>query len=827
MRRSLVGTRLTIIAAVMLLILASVATALAAPGTPGSVRKLLSASKTPDGAEEIMQRANERAEARTSPGGVVAPGALLSARAEAQALAVTKGTWTEITKQPYDSDDIRYRDPAFSNSGGGAGLVTGRMTSLAVDGGTVWAGAADGGVWKSTDAGAHWTPVFDDQANTSIGAVAVNPADHSVWVGTGEGNTSSDSYSGVGVYRSADGGATWGHVGGARLNGKLIGRFAFDGFGNVYAATSDGLWKRSASDVSSTEWTHAFDPSCSASTSFGNYKFISDVAVRPGTGGKTVVAVVGARAGTSCNGFYISTDGGATFAYSALNGAINPGDIGRTTLAYSSDGGTFYAMIQSTQLYNAPQIQNGNTLLEGIFISKSGDPTGPWSRIANYQNLENGTGSALYHSKGYSPGVQAWYNQFLGVDPNDASHLYVGLEEIFETTDAGGSWTAIGPYWNFGLPCSANGLDACPKTTHPDQHAVAFGNGTVFFGNDGGVWSRPIRGATEWTDLNATLHTLQYYSASAGPVNGALAFWGGLQDNGQSLLLPGAKTMVSPFGGDGGYTIVDPRNGNNAVVEYVDLDLARTTDGGHTWTEITPSCYPFTYAPIAGCDPSPRFIAPFRADKLNPDHWVAGGRYVWDNGGKGWKTTAQDWASVYDTGAGHSITAISVVGDTTYVAWCGPCNASGFARGVATNAGGTWHPITGTLPRRFLQGLTADPANPSHVYAVANGYSRRWVPNADLGHIFESINGGMTWTDISGNLPDAPGNEVVLSHGKLVLGTDIGAFTATAGQGATTVWSRLGSGLPAASVNEVTLTPDGKTIIAATHGRGIWTITAP
>ena len=829
MRIILRRTRLMAVGTAALLILGSVTTALADPSAPGSVRTLLSASKTPDGAEEIMQRAEERAEARTAPGDAVAPGALLAARAQAQALAVTKGSWTEITKQPYNSDDIRYRDPAFSNSGGGAGLVTGRMTSLAVDGGTVWAGAGDGGVWKSTDAGAHWTPVFDGQASLSVGAVAVNAADHSVWVATGEGNTSSDSYSGIGVLRSADGGASWSIVGGTELSGLLMSRLMFDGNGNVYAATSKGLWKRSATDFSSA-WIQVFNPPCSASSSFGNYKYISDVAVRPGTNGNTVVAVVGARAGTWCNGFYISTSGGApgTFVYSSLTGAINPSDIGRTTLAYSSDGGTFYAMIQSTQLYNAPQIQNGNTLLEGIFVSNTGDPTGPWNRIANYQNLENGTGSALSHSKGYSPGVQAWYNQFLGVDPTDANHLYVGLEEIFETTDGGLSWTAIGPYWNFGLPCSAGGLDTCPKTTHPDQHAVAFGNGTVFFGNDGGIWSRPIRNATGWTDLNANLHTLQYYSASAGPVSGGLAFWGGLQDNGQSLLLPGSKTMVSPFGGDGGRTIVDPRNGNNAVVEYVALDLARTINGGQTWTEITPSCYPFTYAPIAGCDPSPRFIAPFRADAANPDHWVAGGRYVWDNLGKGWSTTAQDWSRVADMGAGHSITAISVVGSTIYVAWCGPCNKSGFTRGVATNAGGGWHPVTVTPPNRFIQGLTADNADPTHVYAVISGYSRRWVPSAGVGHIFESHDAGTTWMDISGNtLPDAPANEVVLSNGKLVLGTDVGAFVANAGLGAATTWSRLGTNLPAASVNEVTLTPDGRTIIAATHGRGIWTITAP
>src|SRR4030095_15125648 len=88
------------------------------------------------------------------------------------------------------------------------------------------------------------------------------------------------------------------------------------------------------------------------------------------------------------------------------------------------------------------------------------------------------------------PGVQLWNNQFIGVDPADANHIYVGLEEVYESTNGGSSWTTIGPYWNFGMPCSATGLAACPKTTHPDQHAITIANGTVYVGNDGGVWSR-------------------------------------------------------------------------------------------------------------------------------------------------------------------------------------------------------------------------------------------------------------------------------------------------------------------------------------------------
>jgi hypothetical protein len=100
-------------------------------------------------------------------------------------------------------------------------------------------------------------------------------------------------------------------------------------------------------------------------------------------------------------------------------------------------------------------------------------------------------------------------------------------------------------------------------TTHPDQHGIAFKGDTVYIGNDGGVYSRSRLEHRQyhWTNLNAGLRTLQYYYADAGPVSGGDALWGGLQDNGESLLLPGAATMVSPFGGDGGDTLVDHTDG--------------------------------------------------------------------------------------------------------------------------------------------------------------------------------------------------------------------------------------------------------------------------
>ena len=816
-------------------------------GGKSSERQLASESRSSELEDEISDSAIERAASRVAPGTEVPAGAYAAARLAIASLPQTGGAWSEVTSKPYDSDDHAYRDPVFSNSGGGAGLVTGRMTALAVQAnGTVWAGAADGGVWKSSNAGTTWTATFDSQPTLSIGAIAIDPSNDSVWVGTGENNTAFENYRGAGVFRSTNGGASWSLVGDDVLDGTTIGRIAFDGNGNAFAATSRGLFKHSTSNIGAA-WTKVFDAATFgyAAIPYG-LSLVNDVVVRPGSNGQYIVANMAWRNGAAYDGFYVSTDGGNTFARAKAGGAINDNDLGRSSLAYSADGAYLYAVVESPfQIQHFTQ--NGGTVLQGVYVSRTGLGDGPWNKIAESSKLA-GSGSALPRccSKGYYPGVQAWYNQFVGVDPADRDHVYIGLEEVFETTNGGSSWFAIGPYWNFGMPCSAGGLDACPKTTHPDQHAVAVANGTVYVGNDGGVWSRSTsnHAVAGWNDLNATLRTLQYYYAGAGKVTGGDAIWGGLQDNGESLIAPfTTATMVSPFGGDGGDTLVDPNNGDRAVVEYVDLDMALTTNGGRSdgstvaWIEMSPSCFAFTYTP-SPCDPNARFIAPFRADIKNIDHWVAGGQFVWDNQSKGWDTrcgaSSCDWKIVYDTGAGNSTTAIAVSGNTTYIGWCGPggCNpaqssttGAGFRRGLATNYGGTWHAIGASLPNRYLNSLAVDPADATHVYAVFGGFSRRWIPNAGVGHVFESHDAGVTWTDISGGLPDAPADDLVIAGGKLYLATDVGTFVASAAT--PSVWSHFGTALPNAAVNDLTLAPNGSYLIAATHGRGIWKISIP
>jgi sugar lactone lactonase YvrE len=767
---------------------------------------------------------------RTAPSGNLSGQALVSARQQAAALPTVGGPWQEVTTAPYNAQPGNYTDPFWSNVGAGFSIVGGRTTALAATRDGAWfAGTADGGVWRSTDSGQHWTPLTDALPTLSTGALAVDPADGSLWVGTGEANVSQDSYAGTGVYRSADDGASFQRVGGDALVSHTVFRLAFDPSGNAYAATNNGLFRYSASTGS---WTEVLDPAGPAD--FPPYdQQVTDVAVQPGSAGKVVIAAIGFRGpgNTQNNGFYQSTDGGLTFAKVTPAGDINAGDVGRTTFAYSADGSKLYAIVQSP----AAQAAAKESVLQGIFVS-SGNPaslTGPWAKIGDEAKLA-ASGSALAVGSGYGVGVQAWYNQDLAVDPGNPNHVYAGLEEVFESNDGGNTWVTASPYWNYGLACGAT----CPNTTHPDQHAMMIAGGKIVIGNDGGVYSRPLSDTQQygdWTDLNATLRNLQYYDARAGKLGGGTAVWGGLQDNGSALLNPGSGQMVEPAGGDGFDVIIDPRNASNLVGEYTYGTTYSSTDGGHTFADfLTPTCNGQATVGIKqrpDCDPGARFWTPLVPDQQNANVWVIGGQFVWVSTA-GWNTVCTDstcsWQKVYDLGAGNAVTALSSTGGgkVIYAAWTanGGLPGPGFASGIATNYGGTWHQVNMTgLPNRLIAGVTADPADPAHAYAVFNGYSRRWIPGGGVGHVFETTNGGRSWTDISRNLPDVASDALVISHGRLALGTDIGVYTAVEGGGIFTRWSRLGSGLPNAAVDDLTAGPDGY-IYAATHGRGVWRI---
>jgi hypothetical protein len=753
---------------------------------------------------------------------------LEAAAAAAGRLRATGGAWFEVTRRPFLNDPII----RGANYGTGWRYVTGRMTSFTASRGALYAGAASGGVWRTTNNGASWTPLDRGLPRLPVGALATDPRNGSVIVGTGEANNAAENQYGVGAYRLARGSSTWHRIGGHELDGAGFYRITtIRGF--VYAATSHGLFRRPASAPDSAHWSVVLKPDPNPFHSPYRTSFITDVIAVPGSNGSRVLAAdgwagySGGPASIRYNGFYVGSGAAGSFHRVRPQGDIDPNAIGRTT--FSASGGWLYAVVQDTEtdsLYG-----------QGVFLSKSGNPAGPWTLIADSAKLAN-SDSALDPPNppdltSYFPGVQADYNQYVLADPHNRRHVYLGLEEVYETTNAGGHWNTVGPYWNAGgISCNPDGTTpySCPMTTHPDQHADYLYNGRFWAGNDGGVWTRPVSAHARghWTNRNPGLDTLQYYSAAVGTLPTGLALWGGLQDNGETYWATGMSKVEQAFTGDGGDTIVDPHNGNRAVEEYVDQDLYMTTDGARrTLTEISPSCLTATHPPDP-CDPNPRFIAPITMDLHNPRHWVSGGQFVWEDH-KGWNTVCEgetcDWKPVYDTGDGHQTTALADNGRTIYAAWCGPCNpATGepFARGLATNFGGAWHELSlKGVPNRYITSIAADPAHPAHVYISVGSYSRRWIPDAGYGHVFESRDGGKTWRNLSGNLPDAPVYALALVHGKLVAGSEVGAFVSRASSRS---WTRLGRNLPNVTVWDLAVSANGRTVVAGTHGRGQWTI---
>ena len=164
---------------------------------------------------------------------------------------------------------------------------------------------------------------------------------------------------------------------------------------------------------------------------------------------------------------------------------------------------------------------------------------------------------------------------------------------------------------------------------------------------------------------------------------------------------------------------------------------------------------------------------------------------------------------------------------------CNPDAGARFTRGVATNYGGSWHQLaTPQLPNRYITSIAVDPADAAHAYLSFGSYSRRWIPDAGVGHVFETTDGGASWADISRNLPDAPVYKVVIRGSSLVVGTEVGAFLSPRPSSAAVTsltrsaqvsWRRLGSGLPPVTVWDLTIAPDGR-IVAGTHGRGTWSL---
>jgi hypothetical protein len=798
--------------------------------------------------------------------------------------------WTALGPKP-----LVVNDPAYpGGSGYGNDFVSGRVSALAPDpndptGSTVYLGAAGGGVWKTTDAGDHWTSVGDSLPSQAVGAIAIG-SDGRILAGLGEGNTGSDNYAGAGVVMSRDGGTTWSGLLPGIPEGIVTTHIAVSG-STVLVGTNRGLYRSTnGGDAFARVTLPTGTGGGESALAFGN--FVTDVRFQPGDTGVALLNV-GWRSGGigSAAGLYKSTDGGATWAKAgtATYGQADPpsdlGNVGRVSLAYAEGAGqdhnVVYALIQNPgKLGNEPfpgavviPAQANTNNLNGLYRSPDNGDT--WVRVADNTSFALAPGSGISTTDlpgngNYGAGVQSWYNNYVIVDPSaptGTERVIVGLEEIYQgTTTAAGApmvLRTIGRYWNACIQavvlqenCEQLGLPTYQGlTTHADQHAAAFAltatGVRLYAGNDGGVYRQepdPTQGYdnSKWTTLNNGLNTTMPYAAAMG--HDGVVFTG-LQDNGTARI--GADGVANEaIGGDGFDVAIDPQDSDVAYEEYASGTLRVTQTGGVSWSgDVSPTG-----------KTGQRFSTPFELDPTDSAHFVYGGSQVWEN------TDAPDiqagnWTKVYDVNNAErspdaAVTAIDVQGPATYAAWCGrpanppvgssSCNIttragdydqSLFRRGIATNVANgckaqkastdCWHLAQSNgLPNRLIQGIEIDPTNPRTVYVAVASYSRHWTfdPKANIpGVIFRSTDAGVTFHDITGNMPQTFGSDVLVVGDRLLAATDVGVFaTSRANPGA---WVPFGTGIPeAVPAIELSTNPQQTKVVLASHGRGVWAL---
>ena len=685
------------------------------------------------------------------------------------ATALDAANWTSIGPLPTDL--------------GTTNVTSGRVNAVAIDprdGNTVYIGAAEGGVWKTTDGGQHWTPLTDDQASLANGAIALDPSNpDTVYVETGEENFAQDSYYGAGILKSTDGGATWVNLVGPFLRDKIGAIAVHPGNGQVLlCASSFGIWRSSDGAASwvrvlvGTGTSVLFDP----------------------TNGDIAYAALGSPGGGPLNGVYRSTDAGQTWQPIAGSGAnaLPSSRVGRVEIAIAPS--------TPTTLYAALHNSSSNSLL-GIF--KTTDAGNTWNN-ANAPDICP------------APVQQCWYDMTLLVHPANPDVVFAGGSLVMlRTVDGGASWS----------PLSFVGPNRI--RLHSDEHNLAFtpDGAKLYVTNDGGVYSTTdvTNAPVNWTELNDTLALTQFYPGLSIHPSDPAAGLGGSQDNGTQQYA-GSPSWSNVTCGDGGFTAIDAALPSIAYAACQNIQILRTSDGGSTWLR---SQY--------GIDPTDRvtFIAPLVMDPSNSQTLYFGTYRVWqslDGGGK--------WAPISPDITARSVAtirALAVAPSDANTVYAGSTDLSRVSIGSATTriqatnnaldpSGATWTDRTNGLPPRVVTQIAVDPVDPATAYATFSGFS---ATTDRQGHVFKTSNGGAGWADISGNLPDIPVNDVAVDPDvpdTLYIATDAGVMVTT-DAGAT--WSSLGNGLPRVVVHSLVLHRKSRILRAATHGRSMWDILVP
>ncbi len=693
----------------------------------------------------------------------------------------------------------------------GPAVMSGRISDLAVTdnarsprgriGSVIYAATATGGVWKSTNAGVTWAPVFDSVRTGSVGAVAVAPSNSDVvWVGTGEANNMRSSSWGTGVYKSIDGGRTWSaamlpksqHIGKIVIDPRDPNVVYVAALGPLWASGGErGLYK--TTDGGKT-WTNTKE--ISRYTGFG------EIVMDPSNPDVLYAASqmrerreFGFLPAGPESAIYKTVDAGRT--WTQLKQGLPTGDIGRIGMSIcKSRPNIVYAMVHARPPAN------------GLYRS---DDAGATWRLVNDQN---GT---------------AWYYSQVICDPTDPEHLVTLNANSRESRDGGKTFQPF---------AAGNGI-------HTDHHVLWINpdnNEQMILGSDGGLYMSWDAGRT-W-DHNESIVAGQFYTVA---VDDALPFYnvyGGLQDNQtwggpsrtRNAFGPSNADWFRMAGGDGFYAVPDPfdhqivyaesqtggvvrydaRTGQTKGIRPVPKPgqrhrynwsapilpskheaktiymaanyLFKSIDRGDTWDEISPDL-------TRGIDRNKLALRGAVPDSASPP--------------LGRNEGTAEFSNITTIDESSSKPGLLVVGTD-----------DGLIQ-VTRDGGKTWLK-TDKFPNvpetTFVSRVVWSKANEGTIYATLDGHrSNDFKP-----YVVKSADYGKTWTSITGDLPDGGSVQVIREHPRqsnlLFVGTEFGAYFTVDGAH----WTQLKSGIPGVPVHDMQIQARANDLVVGTHGRGIY-----